>query len=69
MIAPLAKFLDRSALRIVYAMLKYGQEYAAQGMQEYEQAYRERQVRNLKRKAAELGYELRQKEAATSPSV
>jgi transposase len=55
--------------RIVYAMLKYGQEYAAQGMQEYEQAYRERQVRNLKRKAAELGYELRQKEAATSPSV
>jgi len=55
--------------RIVYAMLKDGEEYAAQGMQEYEQAYRERQVKNLKRKAAALSYELHEKEGATSPSA
>jgi transposase len=48
--------------RIIYAMLKHGQEYAKQGMQEYETAYRERQVRNLKKKAAELGLELKEKE-------
>jgi hypothetical protein len=44
--------------RIVYQMLKHGQEYAAQGMEAYEQAYRERVVRNLQRKAKELGYDL-----------
>ena len=50
--------------RIIYAMLKHGQEYAKQGMEEYEAAYRERQLRNLKKKAAELGYELKEREAA-----
>ena len=48
--------------RIIYAMLKHGQEYARQGMEEYEAAYRERQVRNLRKKAAELGLELKEKE-------
>jgi transposase len=52
--------------RIIYAMLKHGQEYARQSMQEYETAYRDRQVRNLKKKAQELGYELKEKEAAAS---
>jgi transposase len=47
--------------RIVYAMLKHGESYAKQGMQEYEAAYRERQVRQLKKKARELGYELTEK--------
>lgn len=44
--------------RIVYGMLKHGKEYAAQGMAEYEAAYRERAIKNLRRKAKELGYEL-----------
>ena len=44
--------------RIIYAMLKNGQAYAQQGLQEYEAQHRERQLRNLKKKAAELGYEL-----------
>jgi hypothetical protein len=39
-------------------MLKHGQEYAAQGMEEYEQAYRERVLKNRQRKARELGFEL-----------
>ena len=47
--------------RLVYALLKHGKEYVAVGMQEYEQAHRERQLRSLTRKAAELGYELKEK--------
>jgi transposase len=50
--------------RIIYAMLKNGEEYARQGMAEYETQYRDRQVRHLKKKAAELGYELQEKQAA-----
>jgi len=44
--------------RLVYRLLKYGEDYVAQGMAEYEQAYRERVVKNLARKARELGYQL-----------
>ena len=44
--------------RIIYAMLKYGMAYVAQGREAYEAAYRERLLRNLKRKAGALGYEL-----------
>ncbi len=44
--------------RIVYGMLKHGSAYVAKGAEEYEKAYRERVVRGLKRKAAELGLEL-----------
>jgi transposase len=47
--------------RIIYGMLKHGQEYAKVSMEEYEAAYQERMVRNLKKKAAELGFELREK--------
>jgi len=47
--------------RIIYAMLKHGEEYAKQSMAEYEAAYQERQVRNLKRKAAEMGFDLVEK--------
>jgi transposase len=50
--------------RIVYQMLKHGQEYVSRGQQEYEQAYQERVLRNLQRKARELGYELTAREQA-----
>jgi len=39
-------------------MLKHGTAYVAQGLETYEQQYRERMVKNLSRKARELGYEL-----------
>jgi transposase len=42
----------------VYRLLRYGEAYVAQGMEEYEQAYRERTIRNLARKAKALGYKL-----------
>jgi transposase len=49
--------------RRVYALLKHGESYVAQGEQEYEEAHRERQLRQLRRKAQELGYELKEKAA------
>jgi transposase len=52
--------------RIIYAMLKHGKEYAAQGMEAYETAYKERQLRQLKRLAEELNMALVEKEAVGS---
>jgi hypothetical protein len=51
--------------RIIYAPLKYGAAYVAQGLESYEAAYRERMIRNLKRKAAELNLDLVEKPQAT----
>ena len=45
--------------RIVCGMLKGGQPYAQQALEEYEAKYRERQLKQLRRKAKELGYERR----------
>ena len=42
----------------VYRLLKYGAEYVCQKIEVYEAAYRERVVKGLTRKAAELGYRL-----------
>jgi transposase len=44
--------------RIFYHMLKYKQEYQDPGQDYYEQKYQERVVKNLKRKAQALGFDL-----------
>jgi transposase len=44
--------------RIFYAMVTTGKPYAEQGSAAYEEAYRERTLRQLKRKANNLGFEL-----------
>ncbi len=44
--------------RLVYRLLKYGEAYVAQGMAADEQAYRERMVQHLVRKAKARGYKL-----------
>lgn len=44
--------------RMVYFMLKNRTDYVDPGVTYYEQQYRERTIRNLKRKAASLGMEL-----------
>ena len=49
----------------VYRLLKYGAEYVQQEMNAYEEAYRQRLLKGLARKAKELGYELTQLHAAT----
>jgi transposase len=44
--------------RLVYRMLRYGQEYVDQGTALYEQRYREQQLRWLMKKAAQHGFTL-----------
>jgi transposase len=44
--------------RLVYRMLKYGQEYVDKGTALYEEKYRQQQVRLLAKKAAQHGYTL-----------
>ena len=44
--------------RLVYTLLTHGTDYVQQGLQEYEARYRDREVRNVARKARELGFEL-----------
>ncbi len=49
--------------RRIYAMLKHGMAYVAQGLAAYETAYRERVVRQIKRKATALGLVVVEREA------
>jgi len=67
----LAKAMTATAYtlaRMVYALLKHGTAYVAQGLAAYETAYRERVVRQVKRKAAELGLVVMERDAVGQPS-
>ena len=44
--------------RLVYRMLKYGEEYIDKGMQYYEERSRRQQLEHLKKKAAMLGLQI-----------
>jgi len=44
--------------RLVYRMLKYGQQYVDKGMEYYNQRYRNQQIQSLQKKAAKLGLQL-----------
>lgn len=44
--------------KIIYNMLRHGAEYMEAGQQYYEEQYRDRSIRNLKKRAAELGLQL-----------
>ena len=46
--------------RMVYFMLKYGTEYVVKSQDEYEQQHKERQIKNLKRRANLHGFEVTQ---------
>jgi len=62
----LAKAITATAYklaRIIYALLKHGTAYVTQGLAAYETADRERMVRQMKRKAAELGLVIVEREA------
>jgi len=41
--------------RLVYRMLKYGQEYVDKGMEYYQRKYRDQQIKIILRKAMDLG--------------
>ncbi len=49
--------------RIIYALLKNGTRFEETGADAYEQHYRDRVLRNLKRKAHALGFDLVEKPA------
>lgn len=49
--------------RLVYRMLKYGQEYVDKGMQYYEERYRQQQVQMLRKTAAKLGFQVLETQA------
>ena len=44
--------------RLIYTMLRYGQEYVDAGAEYYERQYQDRALRAAKRRAAQLGYQL-----------
>ena len=44
--------------RIIYSMLRQGQNYVDQGAEYYENQYRQRAFRAAQRRAAQLGYDL-----------
>jgi len=44
--------------RLVYRMLKYGQQYVDKGMEYHDQRYRNQQIQSLQKKAAKLGLQL-----------
>jgi 23S rRNA maturation mini-RNase III len=50
-------------------MLKYGAAYVDQGETVYEERYRDRLLRNLKRRAAELGFQLTAITSSTGQSA
>ena len=57
--APVAiKAMAAKLARLVYRMLRYGMKYMDQGAAYYQLKHRELQVRQLKWKAASLGYKV-----------
>ncbi|HWZ43582.1 MAG TPA: IS110 family transposase, partial [Candidatus Saccharimonadales bacterium] len=44
--------------RLVYRMLKYGLQFVDKGVTEYQTKFREIQLRQLTKKASELGFQL-----------
>jgi transposase len=63
--APVAiKAMAAKLARLVYRMLRYGMQFVDKGAWFYEQKHRQRQVSSLKRKAAELGFQLVEAPAA-----
>src|SRR5438445_4017420 len=57
--APIAiKAMAAKLARLVYRMLRYGMKYADQGAAFYEAQHRQLQIKQLKWKAAQLGYKV-----------
>jgi transposase len=50
--------------RLVYRMLKWGHEYVDKGLQYYEERHREQQIHSLKKRAAKLGLQIIEPQAA-----
>jgi len=55
--------------RLVYGMLKYGTAYVKQTQEQYETQQRDRQIRNLKKRARQLGLVVSEVEEAKAAST
>ncbi len=44
--------------RLVYGMLRYGEQYVDKGMSYYEERYREHEIRSMQKRAKELGLQI-----------
>ena len=44
--------------RLVYRILKYGEQYVDKGMNYYEEKYRDHEIRSIQKRAKELGLEV-----------
>jgi len=42
--------------RLIYRLLKYGEAYVSEGLEQYEARHRERALRGLRHQAQNLGY-------------
>ena len=58
------KAMAAKLARLVYRMLRYGMQFVDQGADVYEAAHRQRQIHNLKRRAAHLGFQIIEAPAA-----
>jgi hypothetical protein len=52
--------------RLVYRMLKYGEQYVDKGMQYYEEKYRAHEILSIQKKAKQLGFEVTLSPAAAA---
>jgi len=55
--------LAHKLAKLIYIMLKYGHEYIEKGVEFYEEMYQKRREASLRKKAAEMGYDLTPKVA------
>ena len=51
--------------RIIYRLLKFGEEYVRLGLEDYEHKFKERRLQGIKKTARSLGFEL---DATQTPS-
>jgi len=54
--------------RLIYRLIKHGEHYVRQGMEQYEQKFRERKLASLKKSAQAMGFQLTQLEVV-APGV
>jgi transposase len=54
--------------RIVYRLIKHGETYVRQGLEDYERKFRDRRLSCLKKTAKTLGFELVQKQILPAPA-
>jgi hypothetical protein len=54
--------------RLIYRLIKHGENYVRQGLEDYERKFQERKMHGLKKAAMMMGFDLVPKQA-TTPAV